>query len=175
VNASIAASPPWYRHRWPWLLMAGPATVIVAGIVTLWLAVRSNDGLVADDYYKQGLAINRTLERSERAAAMGLKAWFAVRDGRAVLRLESRAGAALPSRVRLKLTHPTRSGFDQALLLTRADGIYTGPLEELASGHWQVIVEDEAGTWRLAGAATPAEKEAALEPLERQRPIKNRH
>ena len=51
----------WYREPWPWLLMMGPAIVIVAGFYTLWLAIQSNDGLVADDYYKRGLAINQTL------------------------------------------------------------------------------------------------------------------
>ena len=52
---------PWYREPWPWLLMSGPATVIVAGIYTSVLAFSGTDGLVADDYYKQGLAMNKTL------------------------------------------------------------------------------------------------------------------
>ena len=41
---------PWYRYRWPWLLMIGPAIVVVAGAVTTALAIRTTDGLVADDY-----------------------------------------------------------------------------------------------------------------------------
>ena len=53
--------PPWYRHAAPWLLMAGPAIVVVASFVTLWLAVASDDGLVSADYYQRGLNINRTL------------------------------------------------------------------------------------------------------------------
>ena len=32
----------WYRHPWPWLLMAGPAIVVVAGLYTLFLAVSAN-------------------------------------------------------------------------------------------------------------------------------------
>ena len=44
---------PWYREPWPWLLMAGPATVLVAGAATTWIAFASADGLVAEDYYKQ--------------------------------------------------------------------------------------------------------------------------
>ncbi|MBK6357531.1 MAG: FixH family protein [Betaproteobacteria bacterium] len=39
------------------MLIAGPATVVVAGFITLWMAVVSDDGLVTDDYYKQGLAV----------------------------------------------------------------------------------------------------------------------
>ena len=54
-------SLPWYKERWTWLLMLMPATAIVAGFITLWLAITSFDGLVADDYYKQGLAVNQTL------------------------------------------------------------------------------------------------------------------
>ena len=58
---------PWYKDRWPWILIAGPATVVVAGFITLWMAVVSDDGLVTDDYYKQGLAINQTLARANDA------------------------------------------------------------------------------------------------------------
>ena len=62
------ATQPWYREPWPWILMAGPAIVVVAGFATLAIAVKTDDGLVADDYYKQGLAINRVL-RARRAGA----------------------------------------------------------------------------------------------------------
>lgn len=37
--------------------MLGPFVVIVAAAITVYLAVISNDGLVDDDYYKQGLSI----------------------------------------------------------------------------------------------------------------------
>ncbi|RPI42555.1 MAG: hypothetical protein EHM59_17550, partial [Betaproteobacteria bacterium] len=50
---------PWYREPWPWLLMAAPAAAVLAGAVTLALAIQSYDGLVAEDYYKQGLAVNQ--------------------------------------------------------------------------------------------------------------------
>ena len=72
--AMPAAGTPWYRQRWPWLLMLGPAIVVVAGIVTAVIAIETDDGLVADDYYKRGLAINQTLERAARTAALGLTA-----------------------------------------------------------------------------------------------------
>ena len=43
-----ATTQPWYRHPWPWILMAGPAIVVVAGIATAVIAVRTADPLVAD-------------------------------------------------------------------------------------------------------------------------------
>ena len=45
MSADEIPAQPWYRERWPWILMAGPATVVVAGLFTAWLAVRSDDGL----------------------------------------------------------------------------------------------------------------------------------
>lgn len=75
--SSVASSPsaaaedarpaPWWRFGHVWLVLAGPAIVIVAGFVTLWLAVRSPDALVAEDYYRRGIQINRTLEGGDRA------------------------------------------------------------------------------------------------------------
>ena len=33
-----APAKPWYKHPWPWLLMAGPAMVVAAGFDTYYLA-----------------------------------------------------------------------------------------------------------------------------------------
>ena len=48
--------------------MIAPAVAVVCGAVMLWLAITSYDGLVSDDYYKEGLAINQVLRRDKRAA-----------------------------------------------------------------------------------------------------------
>lgn len=65
MTAKPCASPetalPWWRFGHVWLLIAGPALVVVAGFVTLWLALTRPDPLVAEDYYRQGLEINQTL------------------------------------------------------------------------------------------------------------------
>ena len=34
---------PWYRHPWPWILMAGPAVVVVAAFATLAIAIAYPD------------------------------------------------------------------------------------------------------------------------------------
>ena len=64
-RATSNGAKPWYGEPWPWILMAGPAAVIVAGAVTIWLAVATSDGLVADDYYSRGLAISQELRRDQ--------------------------------------------------------------------------------------------------------------
>jgi hypothetical protein len=58
---------PWWRHGYVWLLIAGPATVVVAGIATLVIAVRSPDPVLAHDYYRRGIEINKTLAAKQEA------------------------------------------------------------------------------------------------------------
>ena len=153
MNAPSASAAPWYRHRWPWLLMLGPAIVVVAGIATLAIAVRSDDGLVADDYYKRGLAINQTLERGERAHALGLAATLDVgADGAVALDLVAKVHEpdARPPTLRLRLAHPTRAGEDRAtVLVAEGDGSYAGRVAPADGGRWRVIVETDR--WRLPG------------------------
>ena len=142
---------PWYRERWPWLLMAGPAIVVVAGLYTSWLAVTSDDGVVAEDYYKRGLAINQRLERVDRAADLKLSAIVDVApdgDVRVTLASPSPSPDARPAIVRLAITHPTRAGQDRGAELVRGpDGRYGGRIEPVPAGRWLVMVETDA--WRL--------------------------
>lgn len=65
MNTQIPACPPWWRHGHVWLVIAGPALVVVAGIATLVLALRMPDPLVAPDYYRRGVEINRTLAQEQ--------------------------------------------------------------------------------------------------------------
>lgn len=54
-------SKPWWQYGHVWLIIAGPAAVIVAGFITLGIAIGTPDPVIADDYYKRGLDINKTL------------------------------------------------------------------------------------------------------------------
>ena len=138
---------PWYREPWPWILMSGPAIVVVAGTITAWLAFRNADGLVVDDYYKQGLAINQTLGRSETAARLGVRAELRLSEGRVSVNL---GDAAVRGKLALRMVHPTRAGRDQNLeLVLIRPGVYEGTLQSLQPGRWHVVLEDSA--WRLAG------------------------
>ncbi len=56
---------PWHRQFWPWVLIAIPATTVVACAVMITLAIVTDDGLVSDDYYREGLAINKKIEASK--------------------------------------------------------------------------------------------------------------
>jgi hypothetical protein len=145
---------PWYRHPWPWILMAGPGLVIVAGAITLYLAIASNDGLVADDYYKLGMTVNQTTARDAAARTRGVRAELMQSATGVQLRVLVRAdaGVELPASLKLKLAHPTRTGVDQDLTLVAAGGgVYTGVAQVRVGGRWHVALEDDEHSWRLTG------------------------
>jgi len=144
---------PWYREPLVWLIIAFPLTAVIGGIATYIIADRTKDGLVVDDYYKQGKEINRTLERDVAAARLGLHGTLTL-DAKAhavVLRLQAKAPAALPSAITLRWLHATRAGLDRSQLMQRQkDGHYRAEFPELKPGHWYIQLE--AQDWRLQGA-----------------------
>jgi hypothetical protein len=144
-------SAPWYREPWPWLLMAGPAAVIVAGAATIWIAFASADGLVAEDYYRQGLAINKVLAREDAARRLGISAEVSFQTG--VLRVALRGQN--PEALFAHLAHATRAGHDMRLRLAPVrEGVYQAELPPLPAGRWRIVIEDPQGTWRIAQGAS---------------------
>ena len=168
MNAVTPA--PWYRQRWPWLLIAPPLVAVIGGIATLVLAVRSDDGMVAADYYRRGLAINAELSRSQRATDLGLVGEVRAggeNPGDPVYVSLSGERALPPEAVlRIRLVHPGRGGADRLALLSRVaadiDGKraeYRGYWEEAAALTvpiaWRVVLEGR--DWRLDGGIAPGE------------------
>ncbi|MBU1395550.1 MAG: FixH family protein [Gammaproteobacteria bacterium] len=145
------ASKPWYREPWPWFLISLPATAVIAGVATVWIAATSADGLVVGDYYKAGLAINQTLARDDAAHALALTATLQRAGDALALTLAGRL-QAYPDRLSLTLAHPTRQGQDQTLALSHAGGgHYRAALPAMAAGKWHAQLADAAATWRLSG------------------------
>ena len=168
MSAFTSSSPtPWYRQRWPWILMAMPATSMVLGFFLLFMAIKTDDGLVVDDYYRQGRAIDQTIARSAIAAERGLAANVQLRADSVLVALDANEGVALPDELIVTIIHPTRAGFDQALRLKRVDGVYAGALAPLSIGRWHVQIEDAAREWRLHGdLRTPDETRVRILPYE---------
>lgn len=165
ITPATAQAAPWYTHRWPWLLMIGPASVLVAGSVATWLALDHPDAMVVDDYYKQGKAINQDLRRDRVAASMGLKL---------NIRYDAAAGTlsgtifnlARPDarKLELSLLHSTLPSKDMRLeVRPDAQGHFSVALPMLDVARWQVLVEGEQRDWRLNGVwSWPHEREVEI-------------
>ena len=144
-SSSPGNNVSWYRQRWPWILIAGPLTVVVACIATTVIAVRSDDGVVAGDYYKRGLLVNQRLPKDgvitphyAATVALGARGDIAVRP---------ETGNAQGDFLRVSLYHPG-SGWRETLSLRRnADGDFAGVLSQARPGRWIVAVE--SADWPL--------------------------
>jgi uncharacterized protein len=125
---------PVNKWVWPGLLIALPASVIVASVTTAVFMVGRPDGLVASDYYKQGKAINAQLVKIERARELGLAAIeFDASDRRVRMRfLDARAR---PGTVEFVFAHPIDESKDiRQIIAPSADDVYelaiATPLQE---------------------------------------------
>lgn len=147
-------SQGWQRQPMVWLFLGVLALSLVGCAAMLWLAVTSNDGLVADDYYKRGQEIGMEIKRDDAARQLGLSAQLMLGEDGQALRVQM-PGAEAPATLKLRLVHPTRAGLDRQVELRQdASGLYVGRLDAtLATQRWLLQIEDPADRWRLRGEA----------------------
>lgn len=55
---------PWWKFGFVWMVIGGPAVVVVAGVVTFWIAATHPDPVIDPDYYRHGSEINKTLSET---------------------------------------------------------------------------------------------------------------
>lgn len=141
---------PWYKEHYVWMIIFFPVLAIIGGIITLDLAIKSNDGLVVDDYYKEGLEINKTLERDHIAAAYHLQADIQLDQEfqQVTIKLNANSGFIYPENLSVTFLHSTRSGFDKDVrMVLTEDSIYRGNLPKLIPGKWYIYIQHD--DWRL--------------------------
>lgn len=144
---------PWYKQFWPWFLISLPLSVVIASIVTINLAIETNDGLVSDDYYKEGLGIHRDADSAARAKALGIAANldYDAETGALTLVLDEPL-ADDPGVLSLEVFHPTRPDNDRMAQLTAVGpGRYAGRIEPIVAAHWKLKLQPEDGHWRIDG------------------------
>ena len=146
---------PWHKEHYVWMVIFFPVLAIVGGIITINLAIKSNDGLVVDDYYKKGLEINRTLERDQSALAYQLEADVQIDQQmqEVIIKLDANSEFVYPQNLTATFLYSTRAGLDkEANLLLTEDSTYRGHLSELIEGKWYIHIQDK--DWRIIKSLT---------------------
>jgi len=167
VDTAPRVAKSWRHEPLVWLVVAIPASAVLMGAVMITLAILSDDGLVRDDYYRQGLLINRVLARDERARELGLSArieWTSGEIRLEILRRGAQTGheGAWPPMLELSLVNATHAGSDRTYILAhRGAGRYEAEAPPLAPGNWKL--ELAGPDWRL-GASHVQGPEIRLEP-----------
>ncbi len=71
----LDANPnPWYKEPWPWILMSGPAIVVVACIITIYLAFSTGADEDMGGAVRRGLIIEVLQESSSHEAPVATEA-----------------------------------------------------------------------------------------------------
>jgi len=149
-------SKPWYTYPLVWMMVLIPFTAVIMGVVMIWLAIDTEDGLVADDYYKQGLEINRVIKRDKKAAELGLSAIIEFDNSTRIIRLQFDKGSleSFPKSLPLHLQHATREKSDITVLLDHGmTNQYIGHVNQsISEGIWYFKISDKEGAdagWKL--------------------------
>ena len=158
MNSTTTVPPvvPVSRWIWPGILIAGPASVVVACIITAFFVVQHPDGLVASDYYKQGKAINAQLAQLHRAEELGLSTMKMAATDKAVL--ITFPDSPLRDRIEVVLAHPVDPDLDiRATVLPNTSGVYEIALQRKLTERRRVIVTDTpVRSWRVESLLIPA-------------------
>ena len=158
---------PWYREPMVWLVITIPAAAVVGGLSTVVIAHRHSDVVVADDYRREGLAIQRDPTRDRAAARLGVGAEVAIADGTLSVRLDP-GRAAAPGTLVVLLSHGTRADLDRLVMLRPiGEQRYAAPIGTLAAGHWYLEVSPADRAWRLTGEFTDRPGALTLRPAAR--------
>ncbi len=68
ISTDDEKNTAWWHHGYAWLAFGGPAAVVVASLITVYIAMNNRDPVIDQDYYQKGININKTLaEQSPQA------------------------------------------------------------------------------------------------------------
>jgi len=144
---------PWYKQRWPWLLMSVPFSSIIVGSYFAYNSIYGADPMVQDQYYAAGQSINKVIAAGKAAQRMGLVGQLNVASDKVSLVLTNPQDRPLPPVLTLQLSHPTIVSLDQSVTLVAATpGHYSGDLKRSNATRWDVTLAAPDSSWSLSGA-----------------------
>lgn len=70
LDKSTVATLAWWKFGHVWLIVAGPAIVVVASLVTLYLAITRPDQLVTESHDRQRSQVSATADGTALEASL---------------------------------------------------------------------------------------------------------
>jgi hypothetical protein len=148
---------PWYRQFWPWFIMALPASAVVAGLYTLWIAMQTTDSLVVRSDDGMNVVTERNTAAENEAKRLGLSALVDINldTGAVVVTMLSAANVELPNSLELRMRHPTMASRDASIALLRAmsnssgNATWAGHFVRPPAGRYFMTLSS-GNTWRLS-------------------------
>jgi uncharacterized protein len=141
----------WYRQFWPWFLIILPGIVVIASLITVFIAFKKADSLVVDNYYKEGRSINNTFAEIHTAKTLGIKGTISITDDNVGVAFLSNT-AITDDEILLSFSHPFNKEQDLSIHLKNAgNGLYRATFPENLSGKWYISLKSLTATkpWQI--------------------------
>jgi hypothetical protein len=142
---------PWYKEPWPWFFLAPITASMIVGFSMLGVAIDTNDGLVTDDYYRQGVLYNENLERDVNAKELGITGSLTMDELTGDVLLTIDFGQAEPSAtIDGAFRSPTRARDDILFKLEAVKpGFYLASIPSMAPGPRNLELVAPDNSWRI--------------------------
>lgn len=151
---------PWYKHRWPWIIILMLGSAVTASLYTLYIASQGNDSLVLETGDAAGTDVVTERNIAAQVAAMdrGLSANMIVDTNSGAISIVLTSGelAENPPTLELWISHPTFAERDERTTVTTAmrdesgRQTWAGVLLDIPVGKRYVVLSD-GDAWRLNG------------------------
>lgn len=157
------AKRPWYRQPWLWFVLSVPIASVILSSIMVTVAVVGKDSLVSDNYYKDGMGINQTIEQDQLADELELRPSLELVDNNIIIELvgnSSHPKFKKQAFLTLKILHPTVSERDQIIkLLPTPSGQFLGEIESSIEGRRYLDLYAFDESWRIREELTfPTDK-----------------
>lgn len=147
---------PWYRQFWPWFIMALPASAVVAGLTTLWIAMQTTDSLVLVPAKGVKAESDRQVAASRLATELGLAAAVDIDMTTGVVTAAMRSGdlGDVPATLAFEMSHPAFADRDHRITLNKAmpdasgNPIWVGHFVSVPEGRYYAVLS--SSQWRLS-------------------------
>lgn len=140
---------PWFKQFWLWFLLSVPIASVILSSIMVYVAVEGKDSLVSDNYYKDGMAINQTIEQDRLAKTLQLAPSLTI-DSKGSVRVEMDTSKIPPQAfLTLKILHPTLKSDDVIIKLLPTANEFIGEVPAGMSGRRYIDLYSFDESWRI--------------------------
>jgi uncharacterized protein len=163
-----AARRPWYREPMVWLVIALPASSVIAGTSLLSFAIWAGGAdPVPDEVRRMSRIQLDDMSADYHAQTRGMHASVMIDQDTGALQvsvagLEAGTGDEQP--LALMFVHPMKSADDRTLPMVRAGDVWLGRFDGALDHGWQLRLTPGNRQWRLEGRIGAHQSAATLRP-----------
>ncbi|HET9863054.1 MAG TPA: FixH family protein [Steroidobacteraceae bacterium] len=143
-----AVDSPFRSNPVFWLMWLLPTAAVVAGLATLFIALRSADRALPASYHWEGEQLDRDFARARNAAAHGVAVSFAIQADAGQCYAVLHHAPDDPGSLTLLFANSADAGLDRVIRLQRTSaGHYAGECAAPPAGRWRVSLD--GGQWAI--------------------------